>query len=106
MDWGRVARNVERLILSQRGLTVDYTYRGKVHTAVRTTLRREDINSDAGLVGVYSFSLLCPYSDLVGAMPVPRTDKIVMDGTPYRVLAVEVDSAQATVRMHVGDINS
>ena len=103
MDWTKTAKNIETLLKKQRGLTADFLWNGKTYTGIRTSLKREAVNTDAGLAGYYSFSLLCPYSDFTLGKPEARTDKISIDGVEFRVLAVEEDSVKATLKLHLGD---
>lgn len=105
MDWGRVSTSVERLIASQQGLCVSFaTEDGAQYWGARTSLRREDVNTDAGLMDAYTFSLLCPASQFLGReLPKPRQDKIQVGGQEYRVLAVEQDAVCATYRIHLGE---
>lgn len=104
MDWDRVHNSVERLIRSQKGLCVSFAFNGTQFWGARTTLRREDVNSDAGLAEYYRFSLLCPVSQFIGRdVPQPRTDKITLDSVEYRVLGVERDAVEATLRIHLGE---
>ena len=104
MDWERIGHGVERLIASQRGLCVCFSFNGTQYWGARTSLRREDVNADAGLAEYYRFSLLCPSGQFTGRdLPQPRTDKIVLDGLEYRVLGVERDAVDATIRIHLGE---
>ena len=105
MDWGKVANSVERLILAQAGVTLPWCdEHGDQFWGARTSLRREDINTDAGLADAYTFSLLCPAGQFIGKqLPEPRTSKITVSGVEYRVLAVEQDAAGATYRIHLGE---
>ena len=104
MDWERISTSVERLLMSQKGVTVPFAYQGAQYWGTRTSLRREDVNTDAGLADAYSFSLLCPASQFIGKeLPKPRQDKVELDGVEYRVLSVEQDSAKATYRLNLGE---
>ena len=104
MDWGRIASSVERLIMSQVGVTIPVIYAGSTLYGARTSLRREDVNTDAGLADAYSFSVLIPASQFIGkSLPQPRQDKVIVDGVEYRILAVERDAAGACYRMHLGE---
>lgn len=102
-NWLQIASSVEKLLAKQEGIKSSFPWQGGTLYGVRTTLRREDVNSDAGLVGAYTYSLLCPYSEFNGKLPIPRTDKLVVDGVEMRVLAVETDAVMSTVRIHLGD---
>lgn len=105
MDWTRISTSVERLIASQQGLVVPFTTEnGDQYWGARTTLRREDVNTDAGLADAYTFSLLCPSRQFIGHdLPRPRQDKVQVGDTEYRVLAVEQDAVAATYRIHLGE---
>lgn len=103
MDWTRIGHSVERLLANQPGLSVDFVWRGKSYWGCRSTLRKEIVNTDGGLAGDYSFSLLCPASEFELGRPQPRTDKIVIGKVEYRVLAVEADAVGSTVKLHLGD---
>lgn len=105
MDWEKIAQSAERLLGRQLGVCVLFKLDGVVRRGCRTSLRREDVNTDAGLADAYSFSLLCPYSQFVGAeMPKPRTSKANVDGVEYRVLGLETDAAKATLKIHLGEV--
>ena len=104
MDWGRISSSVERLIMSQVGVAIPVVFAGSTFYGARTLLKREDVNTDAGLADAYSFSVLVPASQFVGkAIPQPRQDKVIIDGLEYRVLAVERDAAGACYRIHLGE---
>lgn len=103
MDWARTIAQVGTLLASQKGLKSSFLWQGKPCWGVRTSLRREDVATDAGLAGDYTFSLLVPVG-LVDPPPTPRLDKITVDGHVMRVLAVERDSVEATIRIHLGDV--
>lgn len=101
--WNAVRKQVESLLTSQMGLLSTFRWREASIQGVRTTLRRDDVATDAGLAGEYSYSLLVPASQLDGLpLPQPRLDKIEVDGETMRVLAVERDSVGATIRIHLG----
>jgi hypothetical protein len=104
MNWAKTAQNVQSLLRRQNGLTVDFEWKGKMHTGIRTFLHKEIVNSDAGLAGYYSFSLLCPYDEFSTNKPESRTDKVSIDGVEFRVLAVEEDAVRATLKLHLGDV--
>lgn len=105
MDWTRTTAQVARLLHSQTGLNSSFAWQGRTIDGVRTTLRREDVAMDAGLAGDYTFSLLCSSTDFAGVeLPRPRLDKITVDNRVMRVLAVERDSVEATIRLHLGDV--
>lgn len=104
MDWARIGYSVERLITGQQGLCVPFFYNGTQFFGARTSLRREDVNADAGLAEYYRLSLLCPSGQFdAQALPQPRVDKITLEGREYRVLGVERDAVNATIRIHLGE---
>lgn len=104
MDWTRIGHSVERLLNNQKGLNIPFQLNGTQYWGCRTTLRREDVNTDAGLAEAYTFSILCPSSTFAGrALPKPRQDKVQVDGTEYRVLSVEQDAVHATVHLNLGE---
>lgn len=102
MDWRRIAHSVKRLMQSQNGLATDFTWAGKTYWGCRSTMRKEVVNTSDGLAGDYAFSLLCPYDEFELSRPQPRTDKVVVDGRTMRVLDVETDSVNATIKIHLG----
>lgn len=106
MDWGKIGKSAQRLLANQQGLSVEFTLNGRTLWGVRTTLRKEVVNTDAGLDGVYNYSLLCPYDIFAGKLPAPRVDKVKVEGTEMRVLSIDIDSAKATVRLNLGDITA
>lgn len=104
MDWGKINHSVERLLSNQQGLYIPFSFEGVQFHGCRTSLRREDINTDAGLAENYVFSLLCPVSQFTDkTLPKPRQSKVAVDGVEYRVLAVEQDATKATYRLHLGE---
>lgn len=104
MDWGIINTQVERLLYSQKGVCISFMYDGNTYEGCRTMLRRDDVNTDAGLADAYSFSLLCPASQFVAhALPKPRQSKVTIGGNEYRVLAVEKDATGSAVRIHLGE---
>lgn len=106
-DWNRISNSIESLLLRQKGLVCAFTYDGKPYEGTRTTLRREAWETDAGLVeGGYSFSILCPTAQFNGALPVPRTGKVLIGKDEYRVLSVDADAIGATIRINLGDVLS
>ncbi|MBO4513517.1 MAG: hypothetical protein J5746_12205 [Victivallales bacterium] len=105
MDWVGVIRQVHSLLENQEGLKAVFSWQGKTCHGVKTALRREDVATDAGLAGDYTFSLLCPAGQFDGVpLPRPRLDKLEVDGQQMRVLAVEQDSVKATLRLHLGSV--
>ena len=104
MDWTKTITQVSNLLNQQAGLKTLFVWEGKSYWGVRTALRREIVNTDAGLEGIYAFSLLCPASMFGAKLPIPRQDKITIDGTDYRVLSVDTDAVKSTVRLNLGDI--
>lgn len=102
-DWGHIGHGVERILMSQKGLCEDFVFNGRQYWGCRSRLSREDVNTDAGLLDAYRFSLLCPAGQFAGQEPPrPRVDKIMVDGVEYRVLECESDAVNATIRIHLG----
>lgn len=88
---------------NQKGLCEDFVLNGRQYWGCRARLGREDVNTDAGLMDAYRFSLLCPSGQFAGReLPRPRVDKIEMEGVEYRVLECETDAVNATIRIHLG----
>jgi len=106
MDWSFLHRDTSSLarVLSQPGLETSFLYGGTMFKGVRTALKREAVNTDAGLAGEYSFSLLCLAAQFRGSFPEARTSTIEMDGKGFRVLSLDFDAAASTVRLNLGDI--
>ena len=103
-DWQGIARHAASL-LDQKGLTVHGTWKGGQFHGIRSMLRRNDIETMAGLIeGRYEFSLLCPATCFPNGAPEPRTGKVTIDGVQYRVLSLEKDAANATIRLNLGDV--
>lgn len=100
MNWDNIKQQAEKLITL--GPVIEATWSGKTIHGVRTSLKRQDVLSDAGLIDKYQFSLLCAASEFSSARPAPRQSKMVIAGTTHRVLAVEDDPAGATVKIHLG----
>lgn len=102
--WEFIKKTSSRL-LEQPGLTLDAVHAGHYFRAVRSSLRREDVNTDAGLIeGRYVFSLLVAADQFDGfPMPVPRRSIVTIGDRQYRVLSLEEDPLGATFRLHLGD---
>lgn len=102
--WHIIQKQVKQLLEAQTGLHSVFDWQGASIKGVRTTLRREDVATDAGLLGYYSYSVICSALDFEGKqLPRPRLDKLTIDGKAMRVLAVERDSANACIKIHLGD---
>ena len=102
--WHTIQQQVKKLLDAQNGLHSAFDWQGATIKGVRTTLRREDVATDAGLFGYYSFSVICSALDFEGkTLPRPRLDKLTIDGKAMRVLAVERDSVNACIKIHLGD---
>ena len=104
MDWSKTITQVENLLNKQEGLKTSFVWGSASFWGIRTNLRREVINTDAGLEGIYVFSLLCPASMFGDKLPIPRQDKIKIDGTEYRILSIDTDSVKSTIRLNLGDV--
>ena len=102
-DWNAIAASARSLI-EQPGLTITMQIGMAEFRGVRTALRREDVNSDAGLIeGRYVFSVLVDASTLPpGGIP-PRRTIVTIDGHDYRVLSTETDAVGAIIRLNLGD---
>jgi hypothetical protein len=100
MNWDNIRQQAAKLI--KLGPVIEASWSGKTIRGVRTSLKRQDVLSDAGLIDKYQFSLLCAPSEFAAGRPIPRQSKMVIGGTTYRVLAIEDDSAEATVKIHLG----
>ena len=101
MDWERIATGASRWMLKQRGVATCFLFKDKEYVGLRTSMRREDVNTDAGLYGVYAFSLLVPVAQL-DDVPEPRPDKVEVGGVTYRILGVETDATGCFMRLHLG----
>ena len=106
-DWNHIANKVETLLKQQKGLLTEFVYNGKPYEGTKTVLRREDWETDAGLVdGGYSFSILCPTAQFNGDFPVPRTGKVLIGKEEFRILSVDADAIGATIKINVGSLLS
>ncbi len=104
-NWEHISKQVESLLMKQQGLTVDFALRGKIYTGTKTTLRREDYATDAGLVeGDYQFSILCPTGQFDGVFPTPRQDKITLNGAEFRILSIDADAVGSTIKLNLGSV--
>lgn len=103
-DWSKIRASAVRL-LEQPGLPVVVQWGNLDLRAVKSVRRREDVNTDAGLIdGNYSLSILVPVVQLEGREPNRRNnDKMVIDGVTYRVIATETDAVNAIMRIDLGD---
>lgn len=106
-DWNHIAYKVESLLKAQKGLLTEFVYNGKPYEGTKTVLRREDWETDAGLVdGGYTFSILCPTAQFNGAFPVPRTGKVLIGKEEFRILSVDADAIGATIKINCGNVLS
>lgn len=106
-NWEHISKQVESLLMKQQGLTVDFDLKGKIYTGTKTTLRRQDYETDAGLVeGDYQFSILCPTGQFDGVFPTPRQDKVSVLGNEYRILSIDADAIGATIKLNLGSVLS
>ena len=104
-DWNHIANKVETLLKQQKGLLTTFVYNGKPYEGTKTVLRREDWETDAGLVdGGYTFSILCPTAQFEGDFPVPRTGKVLIGKQEFRILSVDADAIGATIKINVGSV--
>lgn len=108
MSWTDLQAGTSSLagIFASEGLAVPVIYNGATVSGIRTTVRRSDRNTDMGLLaGRYNFSVICRVQDFSQTgLPAPRTGKVWIGGTPYRVLAVSEDSISATCQLDLGDL--
>lgn len=101
-DWAAIAKQA-RSLLDQDGLSVAVTIGETSYQGVRTTLRRQDVNSDAGLIeGRYVFSVLLDASAV--SEPPPRRTLVTVGDVRYRVLSCETDAIGACIRLNLGDV--
>lgn len=106
-NWNAIANTVKSLLDNQQGLVQVFMIGGNTYAGTRTTLRRQDWESDAGLVeGDYQFSLLCPTGQFANVFPAPRTDKVTIGTTQYRILSVDADAVGACIKINLGNIIS
>lgn len=106
-NWEHISKQVESLLMKQQGLTVDFDLKGKIYTGTKTTLRRQDYETDAGLVeGDYQFSILCPTGQFDGVFPTPRQDKVAIGDSQYRILSIDADAIGATIKLNLGSVLS
>lgn len=107
MDWAHIAEKTADLLKNQHGLYVPFSWNNRTYHGCRTNLRKEDVNTDEGLiVGDYKFSLLCPSAQFQNGLPEPRMDIISIEGETMRVLAWERDAVNACVRIDLGGITA
>ena len=69
MAGGRIGQSAQFILRGQAGLYLPFGWEGKTLRGCRSTMRREDVNTDAGLAGVYAFSLLVPASEFADDKP-------------------------------------
>lgn len=81
---------------------IPFTYSSTTKNGVKTIERRNIINALYGRETKYNFSLLCKYSDFT---TIP-TDKefITLNGTEYKIIGVQIDALNITVKLDIGDI--
>lgn len=104
-NWENISNKVKSLLDNQQGLTQSFTIGDSTYTGTRTTLKRADYETDAGLVeGNYEFSLLCPTSQFNGVYPTPRTGKVTIGSTQYRILSVDADAIGSAIKLNLGSI--
>lgn len=102
-NWNHIRKSAPRL-LEQPGLTVAVQWDDLDLLGVKSMLRREDVNSDIGLIdNNYSLSILIPMDQLEGREP-GRRDEMKVEGVVYRVIATETDAVNAFIRIHLGKL--
>ena len=100
-NWAAIATRA-RALLNQEGLSVFVKVGETTCPGVRTTLRRQDVNTDVGLIeGRYQFSVLIA-ADALPELP-PRRTAVFVNGAKYRLISTEQDSVGACVRLNLGD---
>lgn len=72
------------------------------YTGCKSFLKKETVNSNAGLSAKYEFSVLLPAA-VLSAVPAPKS-QVTIGGIIYKVLAVDGDSIGATVKLHLGGL--
>ena len=85
-------------------LAVQFVYPapgGQNRVGTRSALKREIVNSDAGLNTSYVYSLICPLAQFGTVIPESK-QRVSVAGVTYKVLSVELDSIGATIRIHLG----
>lgn len=87
----------------QDGLCSIFVWRGTALKGTRSTLKRQDAATLAGMDVGYAFTILIPASEWskTSTRPRPLKDRVQVDGVTYLVLAIEEDVAHNT-RIHLG----
>lgn len=76
---------------------------GRRYVGTKTTLKKEYVNSDAGLNATYLFSVVCDASQFTTTNPAPAPKaRVLVGGVTYKIIAVETDGIGATIRFHLG----
>jgi len=83
---------------SPNKLTV--TIAGTDYDAVKSNLNRDFRYTDYGLQNDYRFSVMLSYSDFSSLPEVD--DEATVGGTVYRILGIESDSTDVTIRLDLG----
>lgn len=85
-------------------LAVPFTYPatgGQQRIGTRSTLRKEVVNSDAGVNTDYQFSLICPLAQFGTVLPTGK-QRVSVAGVTYLIIATETDAVGATIKLHLG----
>ena len=76
---------------------------GGSFVGTKSVLKKEFVNSDAGINASYQFTLICDSSQFTTTNPAPAPKKrVVVAGTVYKVISHETDAIGAIVRLHLG----
>ena len=72
----------------------NYTYIG-----TKTMLKKEAVNTSAGLNQNYEFSLLCDVSQF-NVLPISK-QRVILNGVTYKIAEIDTDTINACTRLHL-----
>lgn len=78
-----------------------YVLNNKTYLGTKTVVKKESINSSAGLNVDYAFSILSETNQWGSVVPVGKA-RIILAGVTYKIISIETDPIGATYRLHLG----
>lgn len=99
---GYIANRAAQLI-TRSPFGMQISWKGIQVTGVRSVLKRQDAATLSGMDAGYDFTVLISRDEARkwGTQPESLRERLVIDGKPYLLLAVETDVA-GNLRLHLG----
>ena len=107
LNTNSIINTVQNLVSQQSstynsiGLKFVYNSNGKTYNGIKTALKKEAVNSSAGLNQEYAFSIITATNIWGNVVPAPKA-RITINNVIYKILDIETDSINATYRLHLG----